>query len=149
MEPQRDDAGVFVSRPLPSSRAWLALIFLGTTLLSIGGTIEYLTGSPMIEGQGVGRYFATVFGFHAAAFGGSALIGALPALAVRSVKIGWLFVVVALYIGAFFTWLDHPNAGSAADWLRLSIHYVPALLPIAAGCLWGNNAVLEEVEETQ
>ena len=142
VEEVRDpDQRVFVARPLPRSRAWLALIFLGAGLLSVGGAIEFATGSPMTEGQGVSSYFAALFGFHAVVFCGAALIGALPALAVPVVKAVWLLVCAALYGVAFWLWRSHPGARGLAEWLALSATYAPALLPLAAGCLWGNWAV--------
>ena len=142
--PQLDEQGVFVSRPLPRSRAWLALIFLGAGMLSIGGVIEFATGSPMIAGQGASSYFSMLFAFHAAAFSGAALIGAFPALAVRPVKVVWLGLVVAAYAGAFLVWRSHPNAGAMAQWIERMPPYLPALAPLLAGILWRNNALLEE-----
>lgn len=135
------DQRVFIARALPRARAWLALIFLGAGLLSVGGAIEFGTGSPMTAGQGVASYFAALFGFHAVVFCGAALIGAFPALAVRSVKVVWLAACAVLYAIAFWSWRSHPGSESLAQWLSLSPTYLPALLPIAAGCLWGNRAV--------
>ncbi len=99
----------------------------------------------MTAGQGVTSYFAALFGFHAVVFCGAALIGALPALAVRGVKIGWLVACATFYAIAFWTWRSHPGSESVAQWLGLWPHYLPALLPIIAGCLWSNRAV--HVEE--
>ncbi len=97
----------------------------------------------MTAGQGVSRYFAVLFAFHSAAFCGAALIGALPALAVRWVKAIWLALVLVLYAAAFAVWRGHPNAGGIAQWLALMPPYLPALAPILAGVLWRNYAVLE------
>lgn len=138
---QQGADGVFVSRPLPRSRAWLALIFLAASLLSVGGTIEFSSGSPMTAGQGVASYWAIFFAFHAIAFGGAALIGAFPALAVRAVKALWLVLAAGLYVAAFIVWHGHPNVGSLGDWLRLAPPYLPALAPLLAGSLWGNHAI--------
>ncbi len=143
-ESQSDQSGVFVARPLPRSRAWLALIFLGAGLLSVGGVIEFATGSPMTEGQGVSSYFAVLFGFHAAVFLGAAGIGALPALALRGVKAAWLLVAAVLYAAAFALWSRHPSAGSITQWLELTPHYAVALLPLLCGVLWGAQAASED-----
>ncbi len=140
---QSDDSGVFVARPLPRSRAWLALIFLGSGLLSIGGVIEFATGSPMTEGQGASSYFAILFGFHAAVFCGAAALGAFPALAMRGVKIAWLVLVVVLYGAAFATWRGLANDGSVSQWFSLTPHYVVALLPLLCGVLWGRYGAAE------
>jgi len=141
--PHPDDSGVFVARALPQSRAWLSLIFLGSGVLSIGGVIEFATGSPMTAGQGVSNYFAVLFAFHSAAFCGAALIGTFPALAVPRVKAVWLVSVAVLYAAAFAVWRGHPSAGGIAQWFALTPPYLPALAPLAAGALWRNNAVLE------
>ncbi len=133
--------GVFVSLPLPRSRAWLALVFVAASLLSVGGTIEFWSGSPMTAAQGVSSYWAVFFAFHAIAFGGAALIGAFPALAVRPSKALWLALVAGLYAAAFAVWHGHPGAGSLRGWLHLAPPYLPALVPLVAGCLWGNHAL--------
>ncbi len=138
-----DEAGVFVARPLPRSRAWLALIFLGSGLLSIGGAIEFTTGSPMTEGQGESSYFALLFGFHAVVFCGAAAIGAFPALAMRAVKVIWMMLVATLYVAAFAVWRGNASAPSAAQWVALAPQYLVAVLPLACGMLWRNYAVLE------
>jgi hypothetical protein len=138
-----DDSALFVARPLPRLRAWLALIFLGSGLLSIGGAIEFSTGSPMTAGQGVSSYFAVLFGFHAAAFCGAAAIGAFPAIAVRATKIVWLLLLALLYAAAFALWREHPSATSIEQWISLSRYYAPALLPLACGLSWGSAAVAE------
>jgi hypothetical protein len=138
-----DDSAIFVARPLPRLRAWLALIFLGAGLLAIGGAIEFSTGSPMTAGQGASSYFAVLFGFHAAAFCGAAAIGAFPAIAVRPTKIVWLLLLALLYAAAFAVWRAHPSATSIAQWLSLSPHYAPALLPLVCGLSWGSAVAAE------
>ncbi len=141
---QSDDSGVFASRALPRSRAWLSLVFLGAALLSIGGAIEFATGSPMTEGQGVASYWAVVFSFHGVVFTGATLIGMFPALAVRPLKLLWLVACAALYVAAFLVWRSHAGGAGVATWLRLSPPYLPALLPLCAGLLWRNRAVFVE-----
>jgi hypothetical protein len=141
---QSDDSGVFASRALPRSRAWLSLVFLGAALLSIGGAIEFATGSPMTEGQGVASYWAVVFSFHGVVFTGATLIGMFPALAVRPLKLLWLVGCAALYVAAFLVWRSHAGDAGTGTWLRLSAPYLPALLPLCAGLLWRNRAVLVE-----
>ena len=138
-----DETGVFVAHPLPRSRAWLALIFLGSGLLSLGGAIEFTTGSPMTEGQGSSSYFAALFGFHALVFCGASLIGAFPALAVRGVKAIWLVGVLGLYVWAFSVWRQHAGEAPLSQWFGLYQHYLVALLPLACGILWRNYAVAE------
>ncbi len=138
------ETGVFVARPLPRLRAWMALIFLATALLAVGGAIEFATGSPMTEGQGVSTYFAVVFALHAVAFGGAAMIGAFPALARRWLKLPWLAAVAALYLLAFFIWRAHAEPAESSMWFGLSAHFAPALLPLVAGALWASDSVAVE-----
>ena len=130
----------FASVPLPRSRAWLALIFAAAAFLSVGGMLEYGSGSPMTQGQGVASYWLVFFGFHAVAFGGAALFGAFPGLAFRAAKIVWLLAVAALYGAAFFIW--RANQGEAPTlstlaWLSHWRTYVLALLPLLCGLSWG------------
>jgi len=141
---QSDDSGVFASRALPRSRAWLSLSFLGAALLSSGGAIEFATGSPMTEGQGVASYWAVVFSFHGMVFTGATLIGMFPALAVRPLKLLWLLACAALYVVAFAVWRSHAGGAGIGTWLGLSGPYLPALVPLCAGVLWRNRAVLVE-----
>lgn len=143
-ETSPEPSGIFAARPLPRSRAWLALIFLGAGLLSVGGAIEFATGSPMTAGQGVSSYFAMLFAFHAVAFCGAALLGAFPALAVPAIKALWLAAVLATYAGAFAVWRSHPDAGTAAQWIDRLPTYLPAVAPLAAGLLWRNHAIAED-----
>ena len=135
--PDRSE-GVFVARPLPRLRAWMSLIFLAICLLSVGGSIEFLTGSPMTEGQGVWSYFAALFAFHAIVFGGAAMIGAFPALAVKAVKAIWLIAVVLAYAVAFFVWRSFAVDALLADWLQLWAHYLPAVPAVMSGVGWGS-----------
>jgi ABC-type spermidine/putrescine transport system permease subunit I len=130
----------FSAVPLPRSRAWLALIFAAAAFLSLGGMLEYGAGSPMTQGQGVASYWLAFFGFHAAAFGGAALLGAFPALTARVAKAVWLGAVVAAYVTAFLIWRASQNeaqAASALAWLSHWRGYAPALLPLLCGLLWG------------
>lgn len=143
IEPQAETDGIFAARPLPRSRAWLALIFLGAGLLSVGGVIEFATGSPMTTGQGAASYFTMLFAFHAAAFLGAALIGAFPALAKPAVKALWLVAVLAAYCGAFAMWRSHPDAESLAQWLERSPAYLPAVAPLLTGVLWRRGTLAD------
>jgi len=146
MSPQ-PTASPFSAVPLPRSRAWLALIFAAAAFLSLGGMLEYGSGSPMTKGQGVATYWLAFFGFHAAAFGGAALLGAFPAIATRAAKTAWLIAVVAAYGTAFLVWRASQNEATTLTTLAWLSHwrgYVPALLPLLCGALWGRAAAAEE-----
>ncbi len=140
-------AGVFAAVPLPRSRAWSALIFAAAAFLSIGGMLEYGSGSPMTQGQGVASYWMVFFAFHAVAFGGAALLGSFPALAGRASKAIWVLAVAALYGVAFFIWRANQSEAQTLTTLAWLSHwrtYVPALLPLLCGLLWGPSPAADE-----
>lgn len=130
-------AAMLRPRPLPRARAIATLVFAAAAALSAGGMLEYASGSPAAQGQGVAAYWARFFAFNFAAFGGAALIGGLPGLARRSVKWAWLIACAALCAAAFEVWYRHfPGDGALAAWASRWRTFVPAALALLAGVLW-------------
>jgi len=145
-----DSAGgwkdLFRPVPLPRGRAVLTVVFAGAALLAAGGMLEFGGGSPATQGTAAAAYWAVFFGLNLLAFGGAALLGGFPRLAIRPIKAIWAVALLALYGVAFSIWYHHIPGGTGSVFSRWVSHfppYVPAALAALAGLLWG---VLDEEE---
>jgi len=128
-------AELFRVAPLPRWRAVFALICAAAAFLSIGGTLEYGTGSPETSGSVAASYWALLFALHVVAFGGAGLIAAFPALARLPIKLGWIAAVAVVYALAFVAWYRHQpeHAASLGEWLARWPAYSPAALALLVG----------------
>jgi hypothetical protein len=126
---------------LPRVRAWLTLLFAAAAFLSAGGLLEYGAGSPDAGKTSAAGYWSAFFAFNATAFGGAALLGGLPALAVPSAKAVWIALLSLLYGLTFASWLAAQEMALLAALTAWSAK-LPAQLPagaaIVAGLLWGD-----------
>ena len=81
-DPRR--AGTVARRAVPRRAAARAgarsspLICAAAAFLSIGGTLEYGTGSPETSGSVAASYWALLFALHVVAFGGAGLMRRVP-----------------------------------------------------------------------
>jgi hypothetical protein len=130
-------AELFRVAPLPRWRAVFALICAAAAFLSIGGMLEYGTGSPETRGSVAASYWALLFALHVVAFGGAGLIAAFPALARPPIKLGWIAAVALVYALAFAAWYRHQpqHAASLSEWLARWPAYFPAALAVVVGLL--------------
>jgi hypothetical protein len=126
--------------PISRFRATLAIVFAGAAVLAAGGMLEYASGSPAAGTVQSTTFWAVFFGLNLVAFGGAALLGALPSLTRPLVKLGWALVLLALYLVEFrLWWRQHPGsfAEAASSWLGHTSIHVPAAIALLAGLLWG------------
>jgi hypothetical protein len=126
--------------PLPRGRAVLTVVFAGAALLAAGGMLEFGSGSPATQATAAGSYWAVFSGLNLLAFGGAALLGGFPRLAIRPIKAVWAVALLALYGVAFSIWYHHMPGGAGSVFSRWASHfppYVPAALAALAGLLWG------------
>jgi hypothetical protein len=126
---------------LPRLRASLTVLFAAAALLSVGGLLEYGTGSPDVGRTSAGSYWSAFFAFNALAFGGAALLGGLPVLATRPVKLAWIALLSVLYALTFVAWLAPQDMGlltALAAWAKKLPGQLPAAAAIASGLLWGD-----------
>jgi hypothetical protein len=138
----------FRAGPISRFRATLAIVFAGAAVLAAGGMLEYASGSPAAGTTTPTTFWAVFFGLNLVAFGGAALLGALPPLTRPIIKLGWALLLFGLYLIEFRLWSrQHPGGivEAAISWLGHTPIHVPALIAILAGLLWG--APVEEIEE--
>jgi hypothetical protein len=137
----------FRTGPISRFRATLAIVFAAAAVLAAGGMLEYASGSPAAGTTTSTSFWAVFFGLNLVAFGGAALLGALPSLTRPFVKLGWVLLLLALYLVEFRLWSrQHPGGlvEAATSWLGYTPMHVPAAGAILAGLLWG--APTEESE---
>jgi len=135
-------AGVFETQPLPRFRAVLALVFAAAGLLSLGGALSYVAGSPDVHGPSAPQYWATFFAFYTAAFGGAALVGAFPRLSRAAIKGGWLLLTALLWAGALHIRFSASSSpADAAEWCAVTRPYLIALVPLVAGLCWRSKSL--------
>ena len=79
----------FRTGPISRFRATLAIVFAGAAVLAAGGMLEYASGSPAAGTTQSTTFWAVFFGLNLVAFGGAALLGALPPLTQPLVKLAW------------------------------------------------------------
>ena len=122
-------------------RSALTVLYLGAAFLAIGGFLEQWSGVPNADQVLVNRYWLLFFALNSLAFGGAALIGALPQLAVRPIKWLWTGLLLVLYALAFSTWLESRPPDllpTLAAWAAKLPAYLPAALSFLNGLLWGH-----------
>jgi hypothetical protein len=139
----------FRTGPISRFRATLAIVFAGAAVLAAGGMLEYASGSPAAGTSRSTTFWAVFFGLNLVAFGGAALLGALPPLTRPAVKLVWVALMAALYLVEFWLWSrQHPGGigEAAASWLGRSTIHVPAAVAVGTGLLWGSSEEPEAAE---
>lgn len=122
-------------------RSALTVLYLGAAFLAIGGFLEQWSAVRNADQVLVNRYWLLFFALHSVAFGGAALIGALPQLAVRPIKWLWTGLLLVLYALAFATWLESRPSDlllTLAAWAAKQPVYLPAAIALLSGLLWGH-----------
>jgi hypothetical protein len=138
---------VFRTGPISRLRATLTILFAGAAVLSAGGMLEYASGSPAAGTTRATAFWAVFFGLNLVAFGGAALLGALPPLTRPAVKSAWAVLVAVLYAVEFHLWSRSRPGGigaAALAWFGGSPIHLPAALAVIAGLLWGSPAAADE-----
>lgn len=129
--------------PLGRWRASVTVVYAGAAFLAIGGFLEQFSAASEAGPALVTRYWLVFFAVNAVAFGGAALLGGLPQLAVRWVKWIWVVSLALLYGWTFMIWQQHQPldlSATLSSWARRSASFLPAAVALLSGLLWKDTS---------